>query len=148
MIGFAVAPIATLIAINVVASFFYLGNFVFKGILVAVGSARSTEDDDLLAIEARALTEDELPIYTVLVPMYREPEMLPHLADALRKLDYPLGKLDIKLVLEAGDTKPSRSRARSASKACSKSFACRRRSRRRSRRPAISRWASRAANSW
>ena len=77
---------------------------MFKGILVAVGSKRSTENDDLLAIEARALTEDELPVYTVLVPMYREPEMLPHLADALRKLDYPLGKLDIKLVLEAGDT--------------------------------------------
>ncbi len=103
LIGFVFGPIATLIAINVAASFFYLGNFVFKGILVAVGSKRSTENDDLLAIEARALTDDELPIYTVLVPMYREPEMLPLLADALRKLDYPLGKLDIKLVLEAGD---------------------------------------------
>ena len=29
--------------------------------------------------------------------------MLPMLAQALRELDYPLGKLDIKLVLEADD---------------------------------------------
>ncbi len=35
--------------------------------------------------------------------MFREPETLPVLARALRQLDYPLGKLDIKLVLEAGD---------------------------------------------
>jgi len=39
----------------------------------------------------------------VLVPMFREAAMLPQLAQALRNLDYPLGKLDIKIVLEAGD---------------------------------------------
>lgn len=103
-IGFALAPVATLIAVNLLASFFYLGNFVFKGILVSVGGARSTDEDEVLAIQARALSEDELPTYTILVPMFRESEMLPHLADSLRKLDYPLGKLDIKLVLEAEDT--------------------------------------------
>jgi cellulose synthase/poly-beta-1,6-N-acetylglucosamine synthase-like glycosyltransferase len=35
--------------------------------------------------------------------MFREPDMLPALARALRELDYPLGKLDIKIVLEAND---------------------------------------------
>ena len=33
--------------------------------------------------------------------MFREAAMLPQLAQALRNLDYPLGKLDIKIVLEA-----------------------------------------------
>ncbi len=51
----------------------------------------------------RLLREDELPLYTVLVPMFREPEVLPILAGALRQLDYPLAKLDIKLVLEEDD---------------------------------------------
>jgi len=101
--GFAIAPIMTLIVLNVAMSVFYLGNFVFKGILIAVGGGRSTEADHAIAIAARDLREDELPVYTVLVPMYREPEMLPVLAQALRDLDYPLGKLDIKLVLEADD---------------------------------------------
>jgi len=103
MIGLALAPIATLVALNVVMSLFYLGNFVFKGILVSVGGARSADRDETIAIAARLLSDDELPVYTVLVPMFREPEMLPVLARSLRKLDYPLGKLDIKLVLEAGD---------------------------------------------
>jgi cellulose synthase/poly-beta-1,6-N-acetylglucosamine synthase-like glycosyltransferase len=101
--GLALAPIATLIALNAMMSLFYLGNFVFKGILVFVGGGRSADTDDTIAIEARALSDDELPVFTVLVPMYREPAMLPLLARSLRELDYPLGKLDIKLVLEASD---------------------------------------------
>jgi cellulose synthase/poly-beta-1,6-N-acetylglucosamine synthase-like glycosyltransferase len=76
---------------------------VFKGILVSVGGARSADRDESIAIAARQLTDEELPVFTVLVPMFREPEMLPVLAQALRQLDYPLGKLDIKIVLEAGD---------------------------------------------
>jgi glycosyltransferase XagB len=101
--GFAVAPIATLIVLNVLVSVFYFGSFVFKGILMSVGGSRSTEVDHRIAIEARALRVEELPVFTVLVPMFREAEMLPALAHALRMLDYPLGKLDIKIVLEAGD---------------------------------------------
>jgi glycosyltransferase XagB len=101
--GLAVAPIATLIALNVLMSVFYLGNFLVKGILVSAGGGRSIETDHAVAIAARALTDDELPVYTVLVPMYREARMLPMLAQSLRNLDYPLGKLDIKLVLEADD---------------------------------------------
>jgi len=101
--GFAFAPIATLIVLNVAMGVFYFGNFVFKGILVSVGGGRSADIDHTIAIEARALREDELPVFTVLVPMFREGKMLAGLARALRELDYPLGKLDIKIVLEAGD---------------------------------------------
>ena len=101
--GLALNPIATLIAVNVAMSVFYLGNFIFKGILVSVGGGRSAAADEAIAIEARALRDEELPVFTVLVPMFRESKMLPGLADALRALDYPLGKLDIKIVLEAND---------------------------------------------
>jgi cellulose synthase/poly-beta-1,6-N-acetylglucosamine synthase-like glycosyltransferase len=101
--GFAFAPIATLIVLNVAMGVFYLGNFIFKGILVSVGGGRSADLDQTIAIEARALREDELPVFTVLIPMFREGKMLPGLAKALRDFDYPLGKLDIKIVLEAGD---------------------------------------------
>ena len=103
LIGLAFAPIATLIALNVAMSLFYLGNFTFKGLLVLVGGGRSADNDDAVAIAARALRDEDLPVFTVLVPMFREPKMLPVLAQALRNLDYPLGKLDIKIVLEAGD---------------------------------------------
>jgi glycosyltransferase XagB len=101
--GLALAPLDTLIVLNIAISIYYLGNFVFKGILVSVGGGRSADLDETIAVEARALRAEDLPVFTVLVPMFREAAMLPRLADALRNLDYPLGKLDIKIVLEAGD---------------------------------------------
>jgi glycosyltransferase XagB len=103
LLGLALWPIATLIALNVTMSVFYLGNFIFKSTLVFAGGAHASGHDDTIAIAARALSDDELPVFTVLVPMHKEPAMLPMLAQSLRELDYPLGKLDIKLVLEASD---------------------------------------------
>ena len=46
----------------------------------------------------------DLPVYTVLIPMYKEAKTLPGMLEVLRSLDYPAHKLDIKLVLEADDT--------------------------------------------
>jgi len=102
--GLALAPLDTLVVFNIAISIFYLGNFVFKGVLVSLGGGRSADMDETIAVEARALGTEDLPIFTVLVPMFREAAMLPQLAQALRNLDYPLGKLDIKIVLEADDT--------------------------------------------
>ena len=53
---------------------------------------------------APARIEDaELPVYTLLVPLYREANMLGGLTRALSRLDYPAAKLDVKLILEAVD---------------------------------------------
>lgn len=52
----------------------------------------------------RSLSDDQLPVYTVLVPMFRETGVLLQLLEALTALDYPPEKLDIKLILEHEDT--------------------------------------------
>jgi cellulose synthase/poly-beta-1,6-N-acetylglucosamine synthase-like glycosyltransferase len=101
--GIAFAPLATLVAANVFMSVFYLGNFLLKATLVWFGADARSVDRKVTDEEVAALEDDDLPVFTVLVPMFREPEVLPILAAALRRLDYPLAKLDIKLVLEAGD---------------------------------------------
>ncbi|MFC7054344.1 glycosyltransferase [Hansschlegelia quercus] len=44
-----------------------------------------------------------LPVYTVLVPLAREAAVVPGLMAALERLDYPPEKLDIKILVEAGD---------------------------------------------
>lgn len=53
--------------------------------------------------EARAVPDHELPVYTILVPAYREPHVIGHLMDHLAKLEYPRSKLDVKLLLEIDD---------------------------------------------
>ena len=95
-------PIPTLIGLNVFVSLFLLVNFGLRVILVWVGGDQRIDvkvNEQMLA----ALDDAELPSYTILVPMYREPATLPVLSDALRRLDYPLSKLDIKLILEEDD---------------------------------------------
>jgi cellulose synthase/poly-beta-1,6-N-acetylglucosamine synthase-like glycosyltransferase len=44
-----------------------------------------------------------LPVYTLLVPLFRETAVLHQLISALEELDYPKAKLDIKLLLEEID---------------------------------------------
>ncbi len=48
-------------------------------------------------------SDNKLPVYTILVPLYQEQKSLPGLLCALRTLDYPKEKLDIKLIVEADD---------------------------------------------
>ncbi|MBN1516039.1 glycosyltransferase [Candidatus Sumerlaeota bacterium] len=55
------------------------------------------------AEELAALDESTLPVYTILAPMYREPEVVGDFVQAMKRLDYPQDKLDIKLLLEQDD---------------------------------------------
>lgn len=101
--GLIWAPVAALIAVNAIMGVFYLGNFIFKGILVWCGARQQAASASAIDAEIRLLRDEDLPDFTILVPMFREPEVLPILAHALRQLDYPQAKLDIKIVLEQGD---------------------------------------------
>lgn len=49
------------------------------------------------------LPDDLLPTYSIIVALHREARVVAQLVDALDALDYPRGKLDIKLVLEEDD---------------------------------------------
>lgn len=55
------------------------------------------------APKPRPLRDDQLPAYTVLVPLFRETAVLRQLIGALLAIRYPRNSLDIKLVLEASD---------------------------------------------
>ena len=53
--------------------------------------------------EAPRLPDRDLPVFTVVVPLYREAGMLAQIVRNLDALDYPRAKLDIKIMLEASD---------------------------------------------
>ncbi len=64
------------------------------------------------APEPAALGDFNLPVYTVLVPLYGETAVLHELIGALNRLDYPWDKLDIKLILEQSDVQMRRAVAK------------------------------------
>lgn len=96
-------PGTTLVAINLLIALFLLVNFGMRAWLSWV-AADARIDVKVSDEELAALDDTDLPTYTVLVPLYKEPEVLPIITESLRQLDYPLSKLDIKLILEEDDT--------------------------------------------
>jgi glycosyltransferase XagB len=58
----------------------------------------------VVADDQLPLTDDaELPSYSVLVPLFREGSVVPHLLRALRDIDYPYDKMDVLLIVESID---------------------------------------------
>lgn len=81
---------------------FYTLVIVFRLLSVAVAAARRSEIR-VSAEEIAALRSEDLPVYTVLVPLYKEPEVARKIVAAIARLDYPADKLDVKLLLEEDD---------------------------------------------
>jgi glycosyltransferase XagB len=96
------SPVASALGVIIFCHVAYAITMLFKAWIFAMGSKPITRPDwdRLLA----TLDERTLPVYTILIPMYREAETLPRMLENMRRLDYPPSKLDIKLVLEADDT--------------------------------------------
>jgi glycosyltransferase involved in cell wall biosynthesis/cellulose synthase/poly-beta-1,6-N-acetylglucosamine synthase-like glycosyltransferase/O-antigen/teichoic acid export membrane protein len=54
--------------------------------------------------ELANIKDEDLPVYTILAPLYKEFEVLPDFVENIQKLDYPHEKLDVMLLLEENDT--------------------------------------------
>jgi len=100
--AFAWFPLAVTIIVNSFVNIFLLFSFIFRTALCWM-SCSDEIGQSISKEEVAALRDEDLPVYTILVPMYKEPNVLPILTAALKSMDYPRSKLDIKLVLEEND---------------------------------------------
>ncbi|PIK84656.1 glycosyl transferase [Synechococcus sp. 65AY6A5] len=101
LLGLATAPWTTLTILVLLINLFYVASILFKLLLSLVGSAdrfHQITDEEVAALDDRTL-----PIYTILVPVYKEPEVMPILIKSLSKLDYPHERLDVLILLEEND---------------------------------------------
>ncbi len=53
--------------------------------------------------EVPRIPDDELPVFTILVPAYREANVVAKVIEHLSELDYPMSKLQVLLLMEADD---------------------------------------------
>ncbi len=98
---FFLAP--TLIALVAACTVFYLGSSAYKMFIVFM-SLKSPGEVPIDEDDVYALDERTLPVYTLLLPLYREANVVEHLLTGIDGLDYPADKLDVKLLLEPDDT--------------------------------------------
>jgi len=92
----------TFIIVNGLFLAFYLVVVLFKAYLIHV-SITSRREIHVTPEELAGLRDEDLPVYTILVPLYKEAPVLPQLIQGLSNLDYPKDKLDVLLLLEADD---------------------------------------------
>ncbi|MFN8019181.1 MAG: glycosyltransferase family 2 protein [Acidimicrobiales bacterium] len=95
-------PMTTLQVLVAVCTFAYFATVAHR-LVVTVLSRRAGAVVTVTDEEALAVPEADLPVYTVLVPAYREPEVIDALMDHLGAIDYPASRLDLKLLLEEDD---------------------------------------------
>jgi cellulose synthase/poly-beta-1,6-N-acetylglucosamine synthase-like glycosyltransferase len=89
--GIAIVAFMTVVYTSVIA---------LRLLLIVKSLGRDEDDTDAGAF---VIPDHELPLVTVLLPMYKEPEVIGSLINALGALDYPANKLEIMLVLEGDD---------------------------------------------
>ena len=99
LVGFVLSPLNTGIALVVLCVTIYMLASLYKFKLFYDSFGRRQEFD-FTPSEVAEIADREVPRYTILVPLYKESEILPALVAGLSRLDYPLEKLDVKLLLE------------------------------------------------
>lgn len=92
------------IILNVGMSIFFLVAIVFKLFLSLVGS-RFELYQAVTKQELKQVVENDLPVYTILLPVYKEDKLIKKLIWNLQSIDYPREKLDVKLLIEEDDDK-------------------------------------------
>ncbi len=102
LFALTLAPIPTLLVVSSSISGFYLFSIAFKFLLTMAGTRYETVRH-VSRKELRELRDEDLPIYTILVPIYKEANVLKKLNAGMLRLDYPKEKLDIKLLMEQDD---------------------------------------------
>ncbi len=95
-------PMNTLIVLVGICSVLYLvvSLYKFRLTLKALGGHLETDVSDA---QLQALDERTLPVYTILVPLYREAGIVERLVRDINALDYPRTRLDVKLLCEEDD---------------------------------------------
>lgn len=95
-------PVTVVMVLTTLSTLVYLVTIHNRVSLVR----RSLREDPSITVSepaARSIPDEDLPVYTVLVPAYGEPSVVPGLVRALERLEYPRDRLDVKLLLEADD---------------------------------------------
>lgn len=92
----ALQPVLAALWLHLLLSLFYCAALLIRGAAL-LGPPTPPADDD-------PEEETALPVYTVMVALYRESAVAAQLVEALGQLDWPASRLDIKLVCEAGDS--------------------------------------------
>lgn len=85
-----------------VLSFIYFVDVIFNLFLIT-RSLHNPPELSYTKKDLEYLQDKDLPMYTILCPLYKEANVLPHFLESIAKMDWPKEKLDVLLLLEEDD---------------------------------------------
>ncbi len=95
-------PIPALIGGTAILSTIYFLDVFFNAFFV-FRSLKTPPEVSFSSQELATLRDEDLPLYSILCPLYREAHILPGFLEAMKKLDWPAEKLEALLLLEEND---------------------------------------------
>lgn len=102
--GLVLSPIGTLYVLGGALNIFFLYSLLLRLYAASTLATGLVEGGPLEGVAPlERVFDEQLPIYTILVPLFREHRVVGQLIDNLLALDYPRDKLDIKLIFEEND---------------------------------------------
>lgn len=100
--GIFINPMLTLSFVVASMSAVYFADTIFNLFLV-INSLKHKQEIEIPSTHINNLDEKELPIYTILCPLYKEAHVIPQFLRSIKRLDWPKEKLDVMLLLEEDD---------------------------------------------
>jgi len=97
------SPLRTAQGLIAACTIFYVILTVYKFIVIR-SSLSPTAILSFSPEEIKAQEPREWPVFTILIPMYKEPEVIKQMNAALQAMDYPDDKMDVQYLLEEDDT--------------------------------------------
>ncbi len=98
----ALFPHAVLPTITTIVATLYVASTLDRNWLLLRG-LHSPSQVHITDEEALAIPDEDLPVYTVLLPAYDEPSIVENLINGVGKLIYPADKLEVLLLIEEDD---------------------------------------------
>lgn len=95
--------LATAITATATLSAVYFFDVLFN-LYVIMKSLHTPPEIEASSEDLAGLKDSELPMYSVLCPLYKESKVLPQFILAMQAIEYPKNKLDVMLLLEEDDT--------------------------------------------
>ncbi len=102
IVGILTTPMLTLKLLIGVLSFIYLADVLFNLFLISK-SLNSPQEIISSKDEIDSVKNSDLPIYSILCPLYKEAQIIPQFLEAIEKISWPKDKLDVILLLEEDD---------------------------------------------
>ncbi|MFH1354225.1 MAG: glycosyltransferase [bacterium] len=91
-----------LVSLVGIISLVYLLDVIFM-FLLSIKSLATSPEISIGRGEMDVLVDEHLPVYSILCPLYKEPEVVEQFVKAMMEIDWPADKLDVQLLVEEDD---------------------------------------------